>query len=68
MPTQPSAHFQDIYGATVSKDIISDLTDKEVGEIIEWAKSLADRGWFPPIEGNHRSSCGTTFVAQPELE
>ena len=31
-----AAHFQDIYGATVSKDTISRITDKVVGEMTEW--------------------------------
>lgn len=31
-----SAHFQDVYGATVLKDIISWITDKVVGEVIQW--------------------------------
>jgi transposase-like protein len=31
-----AAHFADIYGATVSKDTISRITDKVVGEMTEW--------------------------------
>jgi len=31
-----AAHFQDIYGATVSKDTIGRITDKVVGEMTEW--------------------------------
>jgi putative transposase len=31
-----AAHFADAYGATVSKDTISRITDKVVGEIAEW--------------------------------
>ena len=31
-----AAHFQDIYGATVSKDTISRITDKVVAEMAEW--------------------------------
>lgn len=31
-----AAHFQDIYGASVSKDTISRITDKVVGEMTEW--------------------------------
>ena len=30
------AHFTDIYGATVSKDTISRITDKVIAEMIEW--------------------------------
>ncbi|TCP38595.1 transposase-like protein [Tamaricihabitans halophyticus] len=32
-----AAHFDDVYGATVSKDTISRITDKVVGELTEWA-------------------------------
>jgi putative transposase len=31
-----AAHFNDVYGATVSKDTISRITDKVVGEMTEW--------------------------------
>jgi putative transposase len=31
-----AAHFQDIYGATVSKDTISRITDKVVAEMADW--------------------------------
>jgi transposase-like protein len=31
-----AAHFADIYGATVSRDTISRITDKVVGEMAEW--------------------------------
>ncbi|MGA5527552.1 IS256 family transposase [Streptomyces pseudogriseolus] len=38
-----SAHFQDIYGASVSKDTISRITDKVVGEMTEWQNRPLDR-------------------------
>ena len=38
-----SAHFQDIYGATVSKDTISRITDKVVGEMTEWQNRPLER-------------------------
>jgi putative transposase len=31
-----AAHFADVYGATVSKDTISRITDKVVGDMAEW--------------------------------
>lgn len=37
-----SAHFQDVYGATVSKDTISRITDKVVGEMTEWQNRPLD--------------------------
>lgn len=36
-------HFQDVYGATVSKDTISGITDKVVGEMTEWQDRPIDR-------------------------
>jgi transposase-like protein len=32
-----AAHFDDVYGAKVSKDTISRITDKVVGEMTEWS-------------------------------
>jgi transposase-like protein len=29
-------HFADVYGATVSKDTISRITDKVIGELTDW--------------------------------
>lgn len=31
-----AAHFADVYGATVSKDTISRITDKVIGEMTDW--------------------------------
>jgi putative transposase len=38
-----SAHFADVYGATVGKDTISRITDKVVEEMTEWANRPLDR-------------------------
>ncbi|MGW5643686.1 IS256 family transposase [Saccharopolyspora sp. NPDC003762] len=37
-----SAHFADIYGASVSKETISRITDKVVGEMEEWSNRPLD--------------------------
>jgi putative transposase len=37
-----SAHFADIYGASVSKEMISRITDKVVAEMNEWANRPLD--------------------------
>lgn len=37
-----SAHFADIYGASVSKDTVSRITDKVVGEMTEWSNRPLD--------------------------
>ena len=36
MTGEVAAHFADIYGATVSKDTITRITDKVIGEMTEW--------------------------------
>jgi transposase-like protein len=41
-----AAHFDDVYGAKVSKDTISRITDKVVGEITEWSNRPLERGRF----------------------
>jgi transposase-like protein len=38
-----AAHFVDVYGATVSKDTISRITEKVVDEMTEWANRPLDR-------------------------
>ncbi|WP_233464078.1 IS256 family transposase, partial [Nocardia gipuzkoensis] len=38
-----AAHFADIYGATVSKDTISRITDKVIGEMTDWCNRPLER-------------------------
>jgi transposase-like protein len=38
-----AAHFEEVYGAKVSKDTISRITDKVVGEMAEWANRPLER-------------------------
>jgi transposase-like protein len=38
-----AAHFADVYGATVSKDTISRITDKVIEEMTEWCQRPLDR-------------------------
>jgi putative transposase len=38
-----AAHFDDVYGATVSKDTISRITDKVIEEMTEWVNRPLDR-------------------------
>jgi putative transposase len=38
-----AAHFADVYGATVSKDTISRITEKVTGELAEWQNRPLDR-------------------------
>jgi putative transposase len=39
-----AAHFADVYGATVSKDTISRITDKVIGEMTEWCNRPLEAG------------------------
>ena len=47
-----AAHFADVYGATVSKDTISRITDKVIGEMTEWCNRPLEPGRFPVIVAN----------------
>ncbi|MGX1702306.1 IS256 family transposase [Microbacterium sp. NPDC055357] len=38
-----AAHFDDVYGASVSKDTISKITDKVIEEMTEWSNRPLDR-------------------------
>ena len=42
-----AAHFADVYGATVSKDTISRITDKVIGEMNEWSSRRLE--WVYPV-------------------
>jgi putative transposase len=37
-----AAHFQDVYGASVSKDTVSRITDKVIAEMAEWCNRPLD--------------------------
>ena len=39
-----AAHFAEVYGARVSKDTISRITDKVVEEMTEWCNRPLERG------------------------
>jgi transposase-like protein len=39
-----SAHFPDVYGATVSKDTVSRITDLVIEEMTEWCARPLDAG------------------------
>ena len=47
-----AAHFADIYGATISKDTISRITEKVAAEMAEWQTRPLDRGQFPANVAN----------------
>jgi transposase-like protein len=47
-----SAHFAEVYGASVSKDTVSKITDKVVEEMTEWANRPLDPGRIPLLVAN----------------
>jgi putative transposase len=63
-----SAHFAEIYGASVSKETVSRITDRVVEEMTDWSVRPLDEGRFLAVVANHgvgsatresaRTSCG----------
>jgi putative transposase len=47
-----AAHFGEVYGAKVSKDTISRITEKVTGEMTEWLTRPLDRGRFLAVVAN----------------
>jgi transposase-like protein len=47
-----AAHFAEVYGAKVSKDTISRITDKVIEEMTEWRNRPLDRGQLLTIVAN----------------
>ena len=55
-----AAHFEEVYGAKVSKDTISRITDKVIAEMAEWANRPLDPGRFLANVANR--CCGQLSV------
>jgi putative transposase len=47
-----AAHFAEVYGVTVSKDTISRITDKVIGEMAEWCNRPLESGRILAIDAN----------------
>ena len=47
-----SAHLAEVYGADVSRQTISTITDKVMDGMVEWQNRPLDRGRFPEIVAN----------------
>ena len=47
-----SAHFEEIYGASLSKDTISRITDRVITEMTEWMARPLEKGRFLPNVAN----------------
>jgi len=61
-----SAHFEEIYGASLSKDTISKITDRVLTEMAEWAARPLEKGRFLVNEANVLS-CEPSFPSSHEL-
>src|SRR4051812_1911759 len=55
-----AAHFDDVYGATVSKDTISRITDKVIEEMAEWCNRPLESArcirWCSSTQSSSRSA------------
>jgi hypothetical protein len=60
---ESSAHFAEIYGASVLKEMVSRITDKVVEEMTDWANRPLQGGQFLVNVANHR----WLLVACPSL-
>jgi transposase-like protein len=47
-----SAHFAEVYGASVSKETVSKITDKVIEEMTEWCNRPLDPGRIPLVVAN----------------
>ena len=47
-----AAHFAEVYGASISKDTVSRITEKVAGEMADWQHRPLDRGRFPVVVAN----------------
>jgi len=48
-----SAHSAEIYGASISRETVSRITEKVVAEMQEWAARPLDAGRFLAVVANH---------------
>src|SRR5579859_3939688 len=47
-----SAHFAEIYGASVSKETVSRITDRVIEEMTDWCNRPLDEAWFLAVVAN----------------
>jgi hypothetical protein len=47
-----AAHFQEVYGARISKDTVSRITEKVTGEMIEWLNRPLEKEQFLTVVAN----------------
>jgi hypothetical protein len=49
-----SAHFDEIYGASVSRETVSRITDRVLEEMVDWQNRPLDRAWCLGMVANVR--------------
>jgi putative transposase len=49
-----SAHFAEIYGASVSRETVSRITDRVLEEMTDWQNRPLDEAWLLGIVANRR--------------
>jgi putative transposase len=47
-----SAHLSEIYGAKVSKETVTRITDQVIETMVEWQNRPLDRAWLPVVVAN----------------
>jgi putative transposase len=52
-----SAHFAEVYGASVSRETVSKITDQVLEEMTAWMNRPLDEGRFLAMVANHRPAC-----------
>ena len=52
-----SAHFAEVYGASVSRETVCKITDSVLEEMTAWMNRPLDEGRFLAIVANHRRAC-----------
>ena len=61
-----SAHFAEIYGASVSKETVSRITDKVIEEMHDWANRPLDGGLRRGVHRRHRAPRGAVLPSGGE--
>jgi len=58
LPTgEVQAHLAEVYGAEVSRDTISTITDRVLEGLAEWQSRPLDPAWFPANVANYGVAC-----------
>jgi len=59
-----SAHFEEIYGASLSKDTISRITDRVLSEMVDWAARPLEKGRCSSTRSTSRSATARSPIGR----